>query len=150
MTSRGPRLGHQLKFGGSWALYKKIQDVFGQTQGSFTFNGSYTGNDFADFLLGYANQYQEAALQDKAFGTTNPGAVYAQDNWKVNRRLTLTLGLRWDGIPHTYEENNRQSISIPICMTRRSALCSSEAPSAPPARDSVPAPTPTSPARCSI
>jgi hypothetical protein len=115
---------HQLKFGASWAIYKKIQDVFGQTQGSFTFNGSYTGNDFADFLLGYANQYQEAALQDKGRWDNQSWAAYAQDNWKVNRRLTLTLGLRWDGIPHTYEENNRQSNFYPNLydQTKRAVL----------------------------
>src|SRR5580704_4098701 len=52
---------HQLKFGFSWALYKKTQDLFGQTQGGFTFDGTFTGNDFADFLLGDAKGYQELA-----------------------------------------------------------------------------------------
>ena len=31
---------HQLKFGASWAIYKKIQDYFANTQGNFTFNGA--------------------------------------------------------------------------------------------------------------
>src|SRR5271155_2407781 len=56
---------HQFKFGGSWALYKKTQDLFGQTQGGFSFNGTYTGNSttadpgnsFADFLLGTPSSY---------------------------------------------------------------------------------------------
>lgn len=104
---------HQLKFGASWALYKKVQDLFGDTQGSFTFNGNYTGNDFADFLLGYANSYTELAVQDAGHWDNQSPAAYFQDNWKVNSRLTLNLGLRWDGIPHTYEENNRQSNFLP-------------------------------------
>src|ERR1700676_2333591 len=58
---------HQLKFGGSWAIYKKIQDLFGQTQGSFNFNGNFTGNDYADMLLGYANSYGELAVQDHGY-----------------------------------------------------------------------------------
>ena len=49
---------HQLKMGGSWAIYKKVQDLFGNTQGSFTFNNNFTGNDFADFLLGTASVLQ--------------------------------------------------------------------------------------------
>jgi len=39
--------------------------------------------------------------------------AYIQDNWRVNRRLTLNLGLRWDGVPHTYEANNRMSDFYP-------------------------------------
>jgi hypothetical protein len=98
---------HQFKFGGSWALYKKIQDLFGQTQGGFGFDGSFTGNDFADFLLGDAKSYQELAVQDKGLWNNVSWAAYGQDNWRVNHRLTLNLGLRWDGVPHTYEANNR-------------------------------------------
>src|SRR4029077_12265286 len=36
-----------------------------------------------------------------------------QDNWRVNRRLTLNLGVRWDGVPHTYEANNRMGNFYP-------------------------------------
>jgi len=104
---------HQLKFGGSWMLYKKIQDLFGDTQGQFNFNGSYTGNDFADFLLGYANSYTELAVQDAGHWNNQSYGLYVQDNWKATRHLTLNLGLRWDGMPHTYEENNRQSNFYP-------------------------------------
>src|SRR5882762_3347391 len=98
---------HQLKFGFSWALYKKVQDLFGQTQGGFNFDGTFTGNDFADFLLGYSKGYQELAVQDHGLWNNVSWAAYIQDNWRVNHRLTLNLGLRWDGVPHTYEANNR-------------------------------------------
>ncbi len=104
---------HQLKMGASWALYKKVQDLFGTTQGAFNFNGKYTGNDFADFLLGLANSYNELAVQDHGYWNNVSYAAYFQDNWRVNKRLTLNLGLRWDGVPHTYEANNRHSNFYP-------------------------------------
>jgi hypothetical protein len=104
---------HQLKFGGSWALYKKVQDLFGQTQGGFTFDGTFTGNDFADFLLGDAKSYQELAVQDHGFWNNVSYAAYVQDNWRATHRLTLNLGLRWDGVPHTYEANNRMGNFYP-------------------------------------
>jgi hypothetical protein len=104
---------HQLKMGASWALYKKVQDLFGQTQGGFTFDGTFTGNDFADYLLGNAKQYQELAVQDNGLWNNVSWAAYIQDNWRVNRRLTLNLGLRWDGVPHTYEANNRMGNFYP-------------------------------------
>ena len=110
------RGAHQLRIGGSWALYKKVQDLFGQTQGGFTFNGkagSYTGNSFSDFLLGLPASYQELAVQDHGYWNNVSWAAYVQDNWRVNHQLTLNLGLRWDGVPHTYEANNRMGNFYP-------------------------------------
>ena len=104
---------HQIKMGASWAIYKKIQDLFGNTQGSFNFNGNYTGNDFADYLLGFSNSYTELAVQDSGHWNNVSWAAYIQDNWRVNKRLTLNLGLRWDGVPHTYEANNRMANFYP-------------------------------------
>src|SRR6185369_11622417 len=104
---------HQIKFGASWAIYKKVQDLFGTTQGSFNFDGTFTGNDFADLLLGTAKGYNELAVQDSGKWNNVSWAAYVQDNWRVNRRLTLNLGLRWDGVPHTYEANNRMGNFYP-------------------------------------
>jgi hypothetical protein len=104
---------HQLKIGGMFLMYKKVQDLFAPTQGAFQFNGSYTGYDFADFLLGYANQYGENALQDSGHWNQNAYALYVQDNWRATSRLTLNLGLRWDGVPHTVEANGRESNFYP-------------------------------------
>ncbi len=116
---------HQFKMGGSWALYKKVQDLFGETQGGYSFNGTYTagsaacpantacGNSFADFLLGDPNSYQELAVQDHGDWNNVSWAAYIQDNWRVNHRLTLNLGLRWDGVPHTYEANDRMGNFYP-------------------------------------
>ena len=104
---------HQLKMGGSWALYKKVQDLFGTTQGAFNFDGTFTGNDFADFLLGDAKGYNELAVQDRGYWNNVSWAAYVQDNWRTTRKLTLNLGLRWDGVPHTYEANNRMGNFYP-------------------------------------
>jgi hypothetical protein len=101
------RGNHNLVFGGMLLRGYKRQDIFGNTNGSYTFDGSYTGNGFADFLLGYAKSYSELAIQDaEDTSFTNIGA-YAVDNWRVSNRLTLNLGLRWEGMPHAYDVNNR-------------------------------------------
>ena len=104
---------HQIKIGGSWALYKKTQDLFGTTQGGFNFDGTFTGSDFADFLLGAAKSYNELAVQDHGQWNNVSWAAYVQDNWRMNRYLTLNLGLRWDGVPHTYEANDRMGNFYP-------------------------------------
>jgi hypothetical protein len=105
---------HQFKFGGSWALYKKVQQLFGQTQGGFSFNNSdFTGNNVANMLLGLPSSYQQLAVADSGYWNNVSTALWAQDNWRVNKRLTLNLGLRWDGVPHTYEANNRMGNFYP-------------------------------------
>jgi hypothetical protein len=119
------RGAHQFKFGGGWALYKKVQDYFAETQGGFTFNGSFTqpagtcptntqcGLDYADFILGDAQAYNENAYKGSGHWNAISPQAYVQDNWRATHRLTLNLGLRWDGIPHTYEANENQSNFYP-------------------------------------
>jgi hypothetical protein len=117
---------HQLKFGFGWMIYKKVQDYFAVTQGQFTFNGVFTtpatcvksntqacGLDFADFLLGDAQTYNEQAVKATGHWNNVNYNLYAQDNWRVNHRLTLNLGLRWDGMPHTYEANHQSANFYP-------------------------------------
>src|SRR6185437_9398532 len=117
---------HQLKFGAGWALYKKVQDYFAFTQGTFAFDGSFTspagcvksptstcGLDFADLLLGYAQNYQEDAAKSVGYWNSISPDAYIQDNWRATHRLTLNLGLRWDGIPHTYEANGNMGNFCP-------------------------------------
>ena len=74
---------------------------------------AFTGNDFADFLLGYAQNYTEDAIKDSGHWNNVSWALYFQDNYRVNNRLTLNLGLRWDGIPHTYEANSQMANFYP-------------------------------------
>ncbi len=116
---------HQFKFGFSWALYKKVQDYFAETQGGFTFDGSATtpagtcpantqcGLDYADFILGDAQHYAENGYKGTGTWQAISPAAYIQDNWRATSRLTLNLGLRWDGIPHTYEAKSNQSNFYP-------------------------------------
>ncbi len=117
---------HQLKFGFSWAIYKKVQDAFANTEGNFKFDGSFTspagcvgtktlscGYDFGDYLMGFAQQYTEDGVKISGQWNNISPAAYVQDNWRVSKRLTLNLGLRWDGIPHTYEANHLSSNFYP-------------------------------------
>jgi len=112
------RGSHQMKFGGGWAIYLKQQDLFGDTQGQNLFLGGPavlggTGNAFGDFLVGNALAHNELALEDHGQWNAVSPSAYFQDNWRVNKRLTLNLGVRWDGIPHTFEANHRMANFYP-------------------------------------
>lgn len=104
---------HGLKFGGQLMRYRKNQDIFGQTQGSYTFDGSYTGSDLADLLLGFAKSYHELAIQDRGHWRNTSLSFYLTDNWRATSRLTLNLGVRWEILPHAYEVIDRMSNFYP-------------------------------------
>jgi len=112
---------HQLKFGVSFMEYNKAQDSFGATEGTFNFNGNYTGSAFGDFLLGYANSYSQDALHNSDTWHDQTYAIYVHDNWRVSDRLTLNLGLRWEGMPHTYEVSNNVANFYPNLYSAASA-----------------------------
>lgn len=100
------RGSHTFTFGGIWMHFNKQQDLFGPTQGAYTFNGRYTGYDFADFLLGDAYEYQQLQQQTEPNYLSRSGALYAGDTWRATSNLTVTLGVRWDAFPHAYTEKN--------------------------------------------
>ncbi len=77
------------------------------------FNGTFSGNDFAEFLLGDAQKYTEDALKSAGHWNNASPFAYIQYNWRATHRLTLNLGLLWDGIPHTYEANQNQANFYP-------------------------------------
>ena len=64
-------------------------------------------------LAGFADNYSIGA-QSGLFGTRNyEVGAFAQDDWKLSRRLTLNLGFRWDLITYPTEEHNREAALNP-------------------------------------
>jgi hypothetical protein len=74
--------------------------------GSFAFNGSETGLDFADFLLGTPSSYTQG--QASSFYNRNLYlAAFVQDSWKATSHLTINYGVRWDRIRPWMEKFNQ-------------------------------------------
>jgi hypothetical protein len=88
---------HVVKFGGEMKPQSRfVGNIPDGTYGSFVFNGSLTGYGYADFLLGLPftstrlDPLTNRTLRDSELG------LFITDSFKVNSRLTLDLGLRWD------------------------------------------------------
>jgi outer membrane receptor protein involved in Fe transport len=82
------------------------------TRGSVRFRGRFTGNPWADFLLGYVSdaQLSNVYVVDQRHWTTS---LFLQDDWKATSKLTLNLGLRYDFITPALEAQDRQTNFIP-------------------------------------
>jgi hypothetical protein len=104
---------HNVKFGGSYMYTHKWQQFQTNAGGQFNFDSTATGNGFADFLLGFASSYSEPASVDFVHITTKNYNLYAMDDWRISNRLTLNLGIRWEGIPHAYDTENTASNFYP-------------------------------------
>ena len=76
------------------------------TLGTYSFNGQYSGDGEADFLLGVANQWAWQSPVLVSMRTYN-FAAYVQDDWKLNNRLTVNLGLRYEISPPWVEKYDK-------------------------------------------
>lgn len=120
------RGAHQLSFGVDFINLRAFATNYLNNQGAYTFDGSQTSNktappgtidtvSLADFLLGETSASggfsQDAPIP--SIQHQNVFALYAQDTWKLTRKLTVTAGLRWDPFfGHTDPKGHVVGISL--------------------------------------
>jgi len=119
-----------------WVLDNNTTTGF---SGQWTFNGDFSGNSIADYLLG--NPQTVWATQPTAYSSaSNPGSLvhihystiapFFQDDWKVAPKLTLNMGLRYDYSSLPFEANNHWSWLDPnipgggLCVADKSLITS--------------------------
>jgi hypothetical protein len=106
---------HAFKFGAN--IIRREVDFFqgNDSKGSFIVGGvnypgtgRFTGYEDTELLAGFSDY--EIGAASTYFHTYNwETGYFAQDDWKVNHRLTLNLGLRYDLYTYPYESNDNQA-----------------------------------------
>ncbi len=106
---------HTLKFGGEFRYLQINERNVCAPNGSFTFDGTVTGVDFADYLLGAPTAsagYIQCSMQFLD-SRTRYGGAYAQDSWKVKPNLTVNLGVRWEVSMPWYDTQGKIETIVP-------------------------------------
>jgi hypothetical protein len=103
---------HALKFGGEFRYLQVNERNTCAPNGDFTFDGSETGNDFADFLIGAPSEFNQCS-QQFLDSRSRYGGAYIQDAYKVKQNLTLNLGLRWEASMPWYDTQGKIETLVP-------------------------------------
>ncbi|MEK7405384.1 MAG: TonB-dependent receptor, partial [Acidobacteriota bacterium] len=93
------RGGHTLTWGVQFTWGQYNEATLYDASGRFRFDGSFTGFDRADFMLGRLSWFHQTNGEYENRRQFLKG-FYAGDSWRVTRRLTLNLGLRYE--PYTF------------------------------------------------
>jgi len=105
---------HQFKFGFGYLRVVKNQQLQANTQGTAVFNsGTYSGDSYVNFLLGDSASFTQLQYLADKHWVNNNYSFYGNDNWHITPRLTLNLGLRFDGLPHAFERYNQFANFVP-------------------------------------
>jgi hypothetical protein len=102
---------HTFKAGFFWEWIRNAQPANNDTNGQLQFVSQNdtlytTGDSYADEVLGIASHYDEATknrINDIAYNTYE---FFAQDDWKLSKRLTVNVGMRFSHIQPWYDREN--------------------------------------------
>lgn len=87
---------HDIRFG--YELFHNTNTFVAgnNSSGTFNFNGSYSGNNLADFLMGYPRSASRSSFRSLWGNAGNFQSFYVQDDYHASSNLTINAGLRWE------------------------------------------------------
>jgi hypothetical protein len=98
---------HRIKAGAYYFHLALRPEQPDNARGTFMYTGQFSGDAFADFLLGYPTSATVGIGRGHENGRTNWLHLYAQDDWRLRDNLTVNLGVRYELNQHMYDVDNR-------------------------------------------
>lgn len=95
---------HTLK-GGVSGIKSLFDTIVNPGFGSFSFDGRFTGEPFADFLLGLPGNFSRSLPRVTEARRIWEYGGFFQDEFRVNSKLNLSFGARWDHFTAPYDKN---------------------------------------------
>lgn len=109
------RGNHNLVFGATLDLTQlNNMRTWGTRRGQFGYSGQFTGDAFADFLLGIPYTATRGVGSNRADLRQKSWRLYGKDSWKINRNLTLTMGLAYSYSPFFNSTHDNVSFFYPV------------------------------------
>ena len=118
---------HSFKFGFEERLMDSSAVTYnGGASGTYSYNTAYTGDEWANVLLGYPSQVTfKTALRLAAY--TYYQGYYATDTWQATRNMTFTLGLRYELPGAIAERKDRATVLLPNAVDPNTGITGTEA-----------------------
>jgi hypothetical protein len=103
---------HTIKFGGNFhADQFWVGHPNNGGNGGLYFNGTETGFDLADMLVGASDLFFQGAASSLSLRSFYIG-LYGEDSWRITPNLTLNYGVRWETTPYWSDSHNRNPDQI--------------------------------------
>ena len=118
------RGNHVIKGGFTLTRYQQNTPgpVTGLRRGSFNFRGDFTGQPFADFILGEPYTASRVVGKGVETGRSWWHGYYVQDDWKASRKLTLNIGVRYEYVSPLVDNLDRRSTFWPLTNSYNSGI----------------------------
>ena len=99
---------HTIRFGIQAQNRRFFQITEVPPRGTFTFNGQFSGNPIADYLLGLCSSCQGAFGSSRSNYRSNTISPFVDDVWQLTPKLTLHVGIRYEYLAPWKEINNQE------------------------------------------